>query len=358
MNQTPSLPPHQHGSPADDAALGAFASRAGIALRRNPANDEGDDAAPEGSATPLTLWSFYVNERPRSLLANQQRVRSASLLARWPLLFLAWSLPNAASAADEQLPDASAEGSERYTGEPDLSLAAEHTASGTPVGVTAAEPQTPMAPASGKAALTAYSAMLSAYPVPNLGVMAYDGAVIQSGVTMTFPNGVWFDLWNSTPLPRDGRWDLNNYGEEIDITAGYGGRMGTFDAAISFAYFASQPLGKAADDIVEVSPRLSLPITIGRATLQPYVQPQYWLGVGHADRLFLRSGTSLTAFLSPALSLSADASLVHGFRSGRTVLRAEASLNCNLGDRSTLSPVVKISSGVRPVFGLGFSRNF
>src|SRR3546814_8008334 len=65
-----------------------------------------------------------------------------------------------------------------------FSFAAEHAASGTPPGTTAAEPRTPMAPASKRAAITAYSAVLSAYPVPNLGVLAYDGAVIQSGVTV------------------------------------------------------------------------------------------------------------------------------------------------------------------------------
>src|SRR3546814_7925789 len=89
-----------------------------------------------------------------------------------------------------------------------------------------------MAPASKRAAITAYSAVLSAYPVPNLGVLAYDGAVIQSGVTVAFPNGIWFDFWNSTPLPRDGRWNLQNYGEEIDVTTVYGGRIVSFDASI------------------------------------------------------------------------------------------------------------------------------
>src|SRR3546814_4918225 len=133
-----------------------------------------------------------------------------------------------------------------------------------------------MALASKRAAITAYSAVVSAYPVPNLGVLAYDGAVIQSGVTVAFPNGIWFDFWNSTPLPRDGRWNLKNYGEEIDVTTGYGGRIGRFDAAISIAYFASQPLGKAADDIVEVSPRLSLPVNIGRSEERP--EGKEWAG--------------------------------------------------------------------------------
>src|SRR3546814_17048371 len=126
-----------------------------------------------------------------------------------------------------------------------------------------------MALASKRAAITAYSAVLSAYPVPNLGVLAYDGAVIQSGVTVAFPNGIWFDFWNSTPLPRDGRWNLKNYGEEIDVTTGYGGRIGRFDAAISIAYFASQPLAKAADATVDVSPRLSLSVGRPAATHPP-----------------------------------------------------------------------------------------
>src|SRR3546814_19901635 len=50
-----------------------------------------------------------------------------------------------------------------------FSFAAEHAASGTPPGTTAAEPRTPMAPASKRAATNAYSAVLSAYPVPNPG---------------------------------------------------------------------------------------------------------------------------------------------------------------------------------------------
>lgn len=218
-------------------------------------------------------------------------------------------------------------------------------------------PTPPVEPEGHHGRLTVYSTVLNAYLVPDLGVLAHDGPVIQTGATLNLPGGVWIDLWNSTPLPESGGWSLNNYGEEIDLTIGYSGTIIAVDMTASLAYFANQPLGSAGDDIIELSGRFSRTFSAGKLQISPYLRSQIWFGIDDfPHHAFLRAGASLAAPLGKRWSLATDISYVRNFRDARHLLRAEATLNYALRGNWTLSSSVKFSSRTRLVFGVGFSR--
>ena len=207
--------------------------------------------------------------------------------------------------------------------------------------------------------LLVYSAVLNDYLVPDLGVFAYEGWVLQTGATVRFPSGIWIDLWNSTPLPRKSGWNINNYGEEIDLTLGYATDVGRAEISGNIAYYANQPFGRFRDDIVQIALRARVPLTQNQFTVTPYVQPQVWIGTPEfPDHVFLRYGVAVTGPLSGRWSADIDVSAVTIFNLDRTVVRSDLTLNYAITSGTSLSALARLSSEVRPVFGIGLSRKF
>lgn len=79
--------------------------------------------------------------------------------------------------------------------------------------------------------VTTYASVKSDYSFPEFGFTQYDGAVFQGGVTASWENGFFLDIWGSEPL------DGNSQGREYDYTAGWGGMCGSMSCTFSVAGF-------------------------------------------------------------------------------------------------------------------------
>jgi len=79
--------------------------------------------------------------------------------------------------------------------------------------------------------ITTYANVKSDYSFPEFGFTQYDGAVLQGGVTASFENGFFLDIWGSEPFSG------NQQGREYDYTVGWAGDCGTYSCGASVSLF-------------------------------------------------------------------------------------------------------------------------
>jgi len=89
------------------------------------------------------------------------------------------------------------------------------------VGVTEVRAQT----------LTTYIGVKSDYSFPEFGFTQYDKPVAQGGITASYENGFFLDIWGSEAI------DGNNQGREYDYTAGWAGTCGDISCSASISLF-------------------------------------------------------------------------------------------------------------------------
>ena len=78
------------------------------------------------------------------------------------------------------------------------------------------------------------------YPSFGSGSILYDKWVIQSDLCTSFRNGVYIDLWNSTPLTTG--WN-KNLGSEQDLGIGWNGNVKGISMSLGSTYFDEPDLG-------------------------------------------------------------------------------------------------------------------
>lgn len=208
---------------------------------------------------------------------------------------------------------------------------------------------------------TAYATVVSAYVYADIGQYARDTPALQSGVTYACESGLWFDVWNSTPL------DLNvdGYDEETDFTVGYSASVGRLAVDASVSYYAIAPYKHSDDDMIMATVSVGVPIEVRGVTVTPYVNPFVWTGVqDFPTHTFVRTGASFSVPLSGKVTLSGDVSHVFNLTdratsiSERHVNRAELTITRDFGNGWTGMASAAKSGDTAVVWGLGFSKTF
>ncbi|MGB4833862.1 MAG: hypothetical protein WBP40_02430, partial [Candidatus Moraniibacteriota bacterium] len=139
-----------------------------------------------------------------------------------------------------------------------------------------------------------YGGVKNLYALGN-GVVSAKDPVAQGGVTLSFENGAYFDLWLSRRLSGAAG---NVYGNESDFTLGWKGAVGSVSADVGIAFFdlyrtARFDRNDVSQFFGEISPQT--PWAIGPTTLSPYVrlevisstglgfrnEPVYFAGIRH-----------------------------------------------------------------------------
>lgn len=88
--------------------------------------------------------------------------------------------------------------------------------------------------------ITAYGEYNSKY-ILGSGLVSSPTPVGQGGITFSWKNGTYFDLWGS--LPPTSRPD-NQYGREVDVTAGWRGTLKNARVDVGLSHWNLYPVGK------------------------------------------------------------------------------------------------------------------
>lgn len=209
-----------------------------------------------------------------------------------------------------------------------------------------------------------WSAQLLSRKLVMNGKVPYDGPVVQSDVTVSWKNGLYFNLWGQSNL--DGH---SNAGREVDATVGWNNRH----LKLGLTYFdLNPPLDASRADVLRPFLEAPWPIKIGeRHTLTPYLRLEYL----HATRQSeTNSGTFSIVGLRHAWNATSTITLDHVgwllydssvFRSDTGVMgRYELRVRWKVGEKLTIDPLlfklsVPLSSiddrGVETMVGAGMS---
>jgi hypothetical protein len=103
----------------------------------------------------------------------------------------------------------------------------------------------------------------SAY-LGSTGECFYDGLVQQTYVDLFWKNGIWAEVWTSTGFDTK-----DNFGKELDLIIGKGGKFGKFNYSTDFEYFFVQ--GK---DIINLNGEISRNFAGG--LVSPFVRLEFY----------------------------------------------------------------------------------
>lgn len=174
---------------------------------------------------------------------------------------------------------------------------------------------------------TAYGTVKSGYVFGDIGVVATDKPVFQSGVTAVCDNWA-FDIWNSVELGNGVYGERG--GDEIDFDISYSDTFHGFRYAFSVAYFAVPitALDETADDIVRLYVDVSRPVQMDWFTITPALRHSEIIGVGTTKDLSLtRFGITANVPLWEELSFTGNIATTFNHTDGDNVLRYSAQLN-------------------------------
>ncbi len=140
----------------------------------------------------------------------------------------------------------------------------------------------------------------------------HPATVQQSSITVSGPKGLSAGVWASVPLKQ---WDLSpNFGREVDVYAGWNGKLRGFNLGANFNYVGVTPVGKHRGDPLVMSFSAARGFKVASlGTLSPSFTIQHAMptaGPKPREGTFLRSkiGWSLN---KNAWSFGADAEIVH-----------------------------------------------
>lgn len=191
------------------------------------------------------------------------------------------------------------------------------------------------------------------------GGVFHPAPVQQSLVTVSAPSGVYTGVWNSLPL---GGLNLNpNYGYEVDLFGGWGGKVHGFNLNQDVNYTAVVPLSKETGDVWLFTTDLGRSFKFGHGmTVTP--QFRYRLAVPAVGESppggrFFRESLAW-GWQHGRLSLSARAGLLHdsgafGFNPGWLTDNA-LSVSVGIGKSARLELPIRIT---RPLSPLGDGRS-
>lgn len=194
---------------------------------------------------------------------------------------------------------------------------------------------------------SASSRVWSEYVGSNGGVF-HDKPVLQTNLTAAHKSGFYFDIWTSVGLESARLND--NFGEEVDLTAGWAGTKFGLQWDIGAAYIFAYDLGQTDDDILwsyaEVKKELSLS---DNHTISPFLHLDYYAGTKFQFvKPWIEGGLYHIWKLNETVSFDSRFGLLYdtaifGFDSG-FVGKYKGSLNWKLSERVTLElPTIKFS---------------
>jgi hypothetical protein len=119
-----------------------------------------------------------------------------------------------------------------------------------------------------------YGGVKSGYVIKNMFLASPD-TVFQGGATLSWKNGVYLDLWGSTPLESNSD---NHSGKEVDLTVGWKGDAGSLRMNVGIAHFNLYPVSRVnssdiVDTFAEVSPQKTWVLGVD-STLTPFVRTE------------------------------------------------------------------------------------
>ncbi len=194
---------------------------------------------------------------------------------------------------------------------------------------------------------TVVSRVLSQYLGLN-GAVFHKKPVLQTSFTASHANGLYLDLWTSVGL-ADKRYG-NNFGDEIDLTAGWAGSKFDIDWDVGLSYIIAGNMGHSDDDFWWQYIEGKKTFELGESqTLSPFGRVEWFANTElQPIKPYLEAGAYHSWQISESVSLQSRGSMlwdsgVFGFRSG-FVARYKGSLDWKICENVTLeAPYVKLS---------------
>lgn len=208
---------------------------------------------------------------------------------------------------------------------------------------------------------TLSSKVYSQYLIADTGHIGHDKPVIQTDLFISLPKGFYFDLWHSAGL--DGTGLSSDYGDEIDYTVGWNGKLGEINLDLGVSYFDLVDLFKLPHgDLIRPYLELNKGFDITEShRLTPYVYlgfPYSAKGDEFGHGFFVRSGIKHAWQITPELTLNQKTNLFFdngacGFDSG--IL---GEYRCDIGWQISKSTTIDLISlkFVTPFTSLSDSR--
>ncbi|MES2436859.1 MAG: hypothetical protein V4519_02515 [Patescibacteria group bacterium] len=197
------------------------------------------------------------------------------------------------------------------------------------------------------------------------GSVYHTDPVLQSDVFVTFPNGVYIDLWHSAGLDDA---NLNsNFGDEVDYTLGWVGKVRDVNVNVGVSYFdlaAPRLLSGTKGDLIYMYGELSLDLDLGNGhTIKPFLKPEAYLSANATNEGFegqVQVGVNHIWQVNESVSFQHRLAVLadpgfYGFDSG-LMLFYSGGVAWKLSDSITLDlPVWKMGT---PITSMSDSREF
>ena len=200
--------------------------------------------------------------------------------------------------------------------------------------------------------MTTYLSAESDFSFYEFGFTQYDGVVIQGGVTASWENGLFVDVWGSQALDGDIR------GAEYDYTVGWGGKCGSLSCTVSVSLF-DLPTPNVGDfdftgsDIIRFRAEVSDTITVDKNDSIGWMLGADQI-TGLIETNLWRSNVSWNHVIDTNWSTSLLAGATHNTDADFTSVYWSAKVSRSFGDWSTNFHVggYEHQSGVTAGFGV------
>jgi len=223
--------------------------------------------------------------------------------------------------------------------------------------------------------VTLSSKVYSEYLSSNSGGICHDGPVIQTDMFISLPRGFYFDVWHSAGL--NGTDLSSDYGDEIDYTIGWSGKVKGIGLDLGVAYFDLIDLFEAPHgDLIMPYLEFNKGFDISKNhRLTPFVCFKFPYSakgdeLGHGFRTYL--GTKHAWQINPKLSFNQKINLlfddgacgndsgVLGQYQGGISWQASKQLTLDLISVKAVTPLTSLSDSreTKIVYGAGITYRF
>lgn len=208
---------------------------------------------------------------------------------------------------------------------------------------------------------TLSSKVYSKYLIADTGHIGHDKPVVQTDLFVSLPKGFYFDLWHSAGL--DGTGLSSDYGDEIDYTMGWSGKLGGVNFDLGVSYFDLVDLFKSPQgDLIRPYLKLNKNFDVSEShRLTPFVYfgfPYSAKGDEFGHGFFVRPGVKHAWQMTSNLTLNQRGNLFFddgacGFDSG-----VFGEYRCDLSWQISKSTTIDLISvkGITPFTSLSDSR--
>lgn len=169
------------------------------------------------------------------------------------------------------------------------------------------------------------------------------------------------DLWTSVGLSGEGQYGNRGVQDEWNFTYTYGDTydtpLGPLNVEGSISYWLLADFGETDDDLIGSYVQVGRPISIGSATVTPYVRFTQWTSMGVIeDQTLARPGIGVTVPFGDRFSFGGDLSQTNNLTMDDSHLRADATITYSPNDTTSFWVGGKFAEDAEPSLGIGFTH--